>query len=101
MRELTATRSFTYANRRLQAGDYFTARSVGDARALVAIGKARAATADAEVEVAPVAIPDDWRALAWPALKSLAASVSTETIRTKDDAIAAVELEIERRKATA
>lgn len=43
-------------------------------------------------------IPDEWRELPWPALKSLAASVSDDTIKTKDDAIAAVELVLERRK---
>lgn len=42
--KLIATRSMTYATRRLQAGDEFTARSTGDARALLAIGKARRAT---------------------------------------------------------
>lgn len=45
-------------------------------------------------------IPDDWRELAWPALKSLASKVSDETIKNKDDAVAAIELEVERRKAS-
>ncbi len=44
-----------------------------------------------------VTIPADWRDLAWPQLKSLAGSVSDEKIKTKDDATAAIELEIERR----
>lgn len=44
------------------------------------------------------AIPDSWRNLAWPALKSLASKVSDEKINSKDDAIAAVEIEIERRR---
>lgn len=45
MRNLVATRSLTYATRRLKAGDYFTARSDKDARILVAIRKARSAPA--------------------------------------------------------
>lgn len=44
-------------------------------------------------------IPDDWRDLTWPSLKSLAATVSDEKVKTKDDAIAAIKLEVERRKA--
>ena len=40
MRELEAKSSFSYDTRRLQAGDYFTARTTADARALVALRKA-------------------------------------------------------------
>lgn len=40
MRDLEAKTSFSYGTRRLQAGDYFTARTTADARALVAFGKA-------------------------------------------------------------
>lgn len=40
MRELEAKTSFSYGTRRLQTGDYFTARTTADARALVAFGKA-------------------------------------------------------------
>lgn len=96
MRDLQAVKSFVYANRRLQAGDYFTARTSGDARVLVAIGSARCQTAETVEELHP--IPEGWRDLSWPALKSLAASVSDEKIKSKDDAIAAIELEVESRK---
>lgn len=40
MRDLEAKTSFSYGTSRLQAGDYFTARTTADARALVAIGRA-------------------------------------------------------------
>lgn len=68
IRELIATRSMTYATRRLQAGDGFTAKSDRDAKLLIAIKKAspapaksekRARTADMTVTDAPAtnAIP--------------------------------------------
>lgn len=41
MRDLIALRPLTYASRRLQVGDYFTARTRSDARVLVALGKAK------------------------------------------------------------
>lgn len=44
-----------------------------------------------------VEIPDDWRALKWPALRSLASKVSDEPIHNHADAVAAIELELERR----
>ncbi len=43
-------------------------------------------------------IPEGWRDLPWPALKALATSFSNESIKTKDDAKASIELELERRK---
>lgn len=47
---------------------------------------------------APLApIPEDWRELPWPRLSSLAASVSDEKIKSKEDAVAAIEMELERR----
>lgn len=99
MRDLQAVKSFVYASRRMQVGDYFTARTIGDARVLVAIGKGRPAlSTETGAETHP--IPDGWRDLSWPALKSLAANVSDEKIKTKEDASAAIELEVERRKAT-
>jgi hypothetical protein len=98
MRDLQAVKSFVYANRRLQAGDYFTARTTGDARVLVAIGSARGQDAPAPRTVELHPIPEAWRDLSWPALKSLAANVSDEKIKSKDDAVAAIELEIESRK---
>jgi hypothetical protein len=79
-----------YLNRALKSSDRRYARIFGklgyDTTAL---------QTDAGADLCP--IPDDWRDLPWPALKSLAASVSDDTIKTKDDAIAAVELELQRR----
>ena len=48
MTDLVATKAMTYATRRLLPGDPFAARTTADARALVAIGKARAPTDDAD-----------------------------------------------------
>lgn len=53
MRNLIATKSLSYATRRLQAGDTFAANN-RDARILIAIGKARAA-ADVAAPPAPIA----------------------------------------------
>lgn len=55
MRNLVASKPFKYATRRLRAGDGFVAQSNSDARALVALGKARAAPR-APVVVAAVAV---------------------------------------------
>lgn len=44
-----------------------------------------------------VSIPDNWRDMPWPAMKSLAAKVSDEKINSKDDALAAIELELDKR----
>lgn len=44
-----------------------------------------------------VPIPATWREMPWPAMKSLAAKVSDEKINSKDDAVAAIELELDRR----
>lgn len=41
MRDLIATKSLTYATRRLKAGDGFTVRSDRDARVLIALRKAK------------------------------------------------------------
>lgn len=63
MVDLIATKSMTYATRRLKADDGFGAKP-RDARILVAIGKARYATADAiAADTAPAAKPDDIKAL--------------------------------------
>ncbi len=49
----------------------------------------------AEVEptdqVEPVAIPENWRDLPWPELRSLGAEVSPTVVRNKSDAIQAIE----------
>lgn len=50
-----------------------------------------------DAPAAAVEIPADWRDLKWPALRSLALKVSDEPIRNHDDAVAAIELELERR----
>lgn len=46
MRDLIATKGFTYGTRRLTAEDPFSARTAEDARLLVALGRARYVTAD-------------------------------------------------------
>lgn len=63
MVDLIATKAMTYATRRLKAEDAFGAKS-RDARILVAIGKARYATADAvAADAFPAAKPDDIKGL--------------------------------------
>lgn len=85
----------SYMNRALKARDPRYARI---------LGKLGYSTTALATEVGkpqpplPVTIPDNWRELGWPQLKSMAGSVSDEKIKTKDDAIAAIELEIERRE---
>ena len=84
----------SYMNRALKARDPRYARILGK------LGYSTAALTTETGEPQPpltITIPDDWRDLAWPQLKSLAGSVSDEKIKTKDDAVAAIELEIERR----
>lgn len=82
-----------YLNRALKSSDRRYARIFGKLGYDVA-----ALRTESGVELHPIS--DGWRDLPWPALKSLAAKVSDETIKTKDDAVAAIELEVERRKAT-
>lgn len=61
MPKMIATKSMTYATRRLSAGDPFTARSRADAGVLVALGKARRGddepTAPKKVRAAPKVKP--------------------------------------------
>lgn len=83
----------SYLNRALKARDPRYARIMGK----LGYDVAALSTETAVDDVAH--IPDDWRELAWPALKSLASKVSDEAIKSKEDAVAAVELEVERRKA--
>lgn len=45
----------------------------------------------------PPAIPETWRDLDWPELRSLAASVSSTPVRSKAEAEAAIEAELARR----
>lgn len=56
-------------------------------------------TVETKEERAAIVIPDDWRALAWPALKSLASKLSDQPIRDKEDAVKAVEAEVAARAA--
>lgn len=56
MIDLIANKSMYYATRRLQAGDAFTARSRADARALIAVGRARVASEELNPPV-PAAAP--------------------------------------------
>lgn len=80
-----------YLNRALKSSDRRYARIFGKLGYDVA-----ALRTEAGEQVEP--IPDDWRELPWPALKSLASKLSDEKIKSKDDAVAAIELEIESRK---
>jgi len=85
----------SYMNRALKARDPRYARILGK------LGYSTTALATEVGEPQPpltVTIPDNWRELGWPQLKSLAGSVSDEKIKTKDDAVAVIELEIERRE---
>ena len=50
-----------------------------------------------EAERAAVAIPEDWRDLSWPQIRSLAAQFASEPVLNKADAVAAVEAELARR----
>lgn len=84
----------SYMNRALKARDPRFARILGK------LGYSTAALTTEACDPQPpltVTIPADWQSLAWVQLKSLAASVSDEKIKTKEDAVAAIELEIERR----
>ena len=56
--QLIASRPFTYATRRLKAGDYFVARTMADHRVLVATGRAKLANADGTLNENPDAVPD-------------------------------------------
>ncbi len=79
-----------YLNRALKSSDRRYARIFG--RLGYDVG---ALQTEAGADLHP--IPDDWRELSWPALKSLAAAVSDEKIKSKEDAVAAIEIELERR----
>jgi len=50
MPKMIAAKGFTYATRRLLPEDPFTARTRGDARALVALGRARYVTVDGRAD---------------------------------------------------
>lgn len=50
MTDLIAKKSMTYATRRLMPGDPFVARTRGDARALIAIGKAELPEGDTDAK---------------------------------------------------
>lgn len=52
-RDLIATRDFSYSTRRLRAGDLIEGVPHGDARVLIAIGKAREVRETAEVPAPP------------------------------------------------
>lgn len=49
------------------------------------------------VDGSDVEIPDDWKALKWFALRSLASKVSNGPVKTMEDAVAAIEAELARR----
>ena len=60
---------------------------------------------DASVESEPspeddaenVIIPDTWRDLSWPELRSLASRLTTNPVTNKTDAVSAIEAELARR----
>ena len=54
-------------------------------------------TAEPREQQAAARIPRDWRDMAWPVMRSLAAQVCNQPIRTKAEAVAAIEAELERR----
>ncbi len=82
----------SYLNRALKARDPRFAHVFGK------LGYDVTALTNAVAAPQPIPIPEGWRDLSWPALKSLAASVSDEKIKTKEDAEAAIDLELERRE---
>lgn len=55
------------------------------------------ATAEPREKQAAVVIPDNWRELPWPRLRSLASQVSDDPIVNRPVAVAAIEAEIARR----
>lgn len=72
--------------------------SLDEAKALSGdIENKRLNGADENKNPEPTDIPDDWRNLGWNDLKSLASKVSDDAGSNKEDAIAAIELEVERR----
>lgn len=46
-----------------------------------------------------IEIPDDWQDLPWFSMRSLAASLTDDPVKTKEDAAAAIQDEIDRRAA--
>lgn len=56
-------------------------------------------TAEPPEDRAAVVIPDDWKDLSWQDKRSLASKLTDDPVRNGADADAAIELEIERRKA--
>lgn len=57
------------------------------------------ATAEPREKQAAVVIPDNWRELPWPRLRSLASQVSDDPIVNRPVAVAAIEAELARRSA--
>ena len=82
----------SYLNRALKARDPRYARVFGK------LGYDVTSLTSTDAALEPIQIPDGWRDLSWPALKCLAASVSDEKIKTKEDAEAAIDLELDRRE---
>lgn len=76
-----------------------TAMKLKDALETVAkTGKLPAETKGEKiVDGSSVDIPDDWKSLKWFALRSLASKVSSEPVKTHEDAVAAIEAELARR----
>lgn len=74
--------------------DNMAAAGLGGVSAKLAAMKIRAAEA-----TAPIDIPDDWRALKWFALKSLAEKVKNAPVANADEARIAIEAELGARAA--
>jgi len=58
----------------------------------------RLRTAEPRAKQLAVDIPDNWRDLPYPTLRSLAARVSNDPVKTRDDCETAVEAELARRE---
>jgi hypothetical protein len=69
--------------------------------ALAAAAEAARLQAEAEklATRTAVVIPDNWNELPYPELRALAASLTDDTVRSKDDITAAIQAELQRRAA--
>ena len=108
MPEVRFTRSYTVkdgSGKRYKAGEVVdlpeaSANHFISRRAAVPVGAEGAAPeAEAGEGDGLVEIPEDWAALSWSELRALASQVSGEDIRKKDEALAAIEAELESRAA--
>lgn len=108
MPEIRFTRNYTVkdgSGKKYKAGEVIdlaeaSAQHFINRRAAVPLGDdAEAPTAEAGHGDGLVEIPDDWSSLEWPKLRALASKVAGEDIRKKEDAVAAIEAELDSRAA--